>query len=62
MPKMLNHVDSILYRRKEAPKIHPIRGRLEPYLEDPTMFGIADANETNTPEKQKLHLMPWCKP
>ena len=61
-PKMITHVDSILHRRKEAPKIHPIRGRLEPYLEGPARSGIANACETNTPEKNKLHLMPRCKP
>ena len=62
MPKMVTHVASILYREEEKLKIHPIRERSELYLEVPMKSGIADMHETNTLEKQKLHLMLWCKP
>ena len=61
LPKMLTHVGD-LHKEEEALKIRPIRERLEPYLEGPTKSEIVDARETNTPVKQKLHLMPWYKP
>ena len=49
--KVLTLVGNILHWRKEALKIRPIRERSELYLEGPVSSRIADAHETNTPEK-----------
>ena len=59
---MLTHVGILLHREEETLKICPIIERSKPYLEGPVRLGIADVRETNKPEKQNLHLMPWCKP
>ena len=56
--KKLTYVDNPLHRGEESLKIHPVRKRSEPYLEDPARSGIANVRETNMPMKQKLHLIP----
>ena len=60
--EMLTHIGDLLCIWEEALKLNLIRERSKPYLKGPTKLGIVDLHETNTPTKQKLHLMLWCKP